>query len=490
MAESANHHEQPPKLTYNRRYVGVRETLAYLLNDVSNSFNIGQYNDRFIWDVVKIDFGVQAVVNIFTGIWDVINDSVIGIMVDKTRTRWGKFRPYLLGFQMPITLLGILYWCIPLFFPNSAATYMPKLVFYFLFGAIKETVETFTGVAKGGYMTTITPNPDERGRLILLAELFTGYMGEDMPNIIMGVLIDFVNNGVTSWKLQNVFLLMGILTATISTLFTLFFFLVSRERVPQSVDRPSIKEGFQAILNNRPVLMILLSRVLGGFSIGSGQQNYFIDVLGAASLQTIVNLPSSFVGSFSYALVQPLRHRYSSKALWVFEDLYSRSLWVIVFLLGLPNRNYQKRLYMSVLFGLQAFFDKWMFGIRKVINAELQNEAMDYCEWRNGYRVEATTSVAISLVSKVQTIAMNSVRQIVMSKIGYVQGRQIGTQSDNTKRWMFAMCTGVPVITGLPAVFPKFFYPLNQSMRVQMYNELHQRRSETAQEINAAIENG
>ena len=94
---------------YDRRYVGAKETFAYLLNDFSNAFNIGQYTDRFIWDVVKIDFKTNALVSLFTGAWDIINDPVIATIVDKTRTRWGKFRPYLVAFQIPMTLLGALY---------------------------------------------------------------------------------------------------------------------------------------------------------------------------------------------------------------------------------------------------------------------------------------------------------------------------------------------------------------------------------------------
>ena len=208
-----------------RRYVGTKETIAYLLNDFSNSFNIHGFDNRFIWDVVKIDFRISAIVGIFTGMWDVINDPIIGFMVDKTRTRWGKFRPYLVGFQIPMTLIGSLYWFLPFFFPNTSASYLPKLIFYFAFGAVTETAGTFTGIAKTGYMTTITPHPNDRARLITMAELLTGYMGEDVPNMLMGVFIDLVNNNIVKWKLRNVFLTMGLGTGIISSVFTLYFFL-------------------------------------------------------------------------------------------------------------------------------------------------------------------------------------------------------------------------------------------------------------------------
>ena len=80
----------------NFNYVGVKESVAYVLNDVSNTFNINSFQERYIWDVVKVDFTVSAVVNIFTSAWDTINDILLGSLVDSTRTRLGKFRPYLL----------------------------------------------------------------------------------------------------------------------------------------------------------------------------------------------------------------------------------------------------------------------------------------------------------------------------------------------------------------------------------------------------------
>ena len=479
---------QPEELRYNRRYVGYKETLAYLFNDVSNAFNIGGFNNRFIWDIVKIDFNISAAVGVFTGAWDIINDSIIAVLVDRTRTRWGKFRPYILGMQIPLTLFGMLYWFMPLFFAGTGGTHIPKLVFYFIFNVINETAGTFTGIAKGGYMSTITPNPTERSRLILLAELLSGNMGEDLPNIAMGVFIDLINNNVVSWKLSTLFLVMGIGTAVISSAMSFYFVLISRERVQQRVDRPSILEGFKALFNNRPVLMIMLAEFLGNFRISIGQSDYFIDVLGSTTLRELVNLPSGFVGTASYAFVPYLRKRFSSKAMWVFEDIYTRITWIAVFLIGLPNKNYEKRLLMAITFGVQAFFEKWMFGVRKVINADLFNESMDYCEWKNGYRVEATTSVAKGLVTKIQGIALGIVYNLVMGKIGYVQGRKIGTQDDRTKRWMFTLCTGFPAFTSVLGVIPKFFYPISKEMRIQMYNELYERRSAEAQAIEGAAQ--
>ena len=469
---------------HDRRYVGTKETIAYLLNDFSNAFNINGYTDRFIWDVVKIDFKTNALVSIFTGLWDVINDPIIAAFVDKTRTRWGKFRPYMVAFQIPMTIIGAFYWLLPFFFPGSSSTYLPKLIYFFTFNVINETGGTFTSIAKAGYMTTITPHPNDRARLITMAELLTGYMGEDMPAYIMGVLLDLINNGILKWKLSKVFLAMGMGTSIISSAFTLYFFLVSKERVMQSIEAPSVKQGLKAVFNNYPVLLITISDFLGGFSVSGSNTNYFIDVLGSASLLTIANIPSGLNGSISYAFVKPIREKFSSKAIWVFEDLYTRFWYLALFAVGSIGGNYKKPLLMTILFGVQAWFDKWAFGIRKVVKAELYNEAMDYCEWKNGYRVEATIGVARNLITKLQSLFMNSAKNLILDAIGYKQGIKIGTQSDKTKWWLFALCTGIPQLTGILAVIPKFLYPLSGKMREQMYSELMVRRQEMQRAVN------
>ena len=469
-------------------YVGVKETVAYLLNDFSNTFNIDGFKERFVWDVIKVDFSIAAIVNIFTSAWDIINDVLIAALVDNTRTRLGKFRPYLIAMQIPLTLLALFYWFIPKFFPNTDGTYIPKLIVYFAFCVIQETAGTFTSIAKSGYMSTITPNPNERIRLITLAELLTGYMGEDMPRYIFGIVYDMINAGKISMKLSNAFLGFGVVTGLISSIFTLYFFLVSKERVMQSIERPNIKEGLKAIFSNYPVLLMCLSDFLGGFAISSSESNYFIDVHGSYSLITIANIPSSPNGSISYAFVKPLRKRFSSKALWVGADIYGDMLTLGYFLFGLANKNYLKKMPMVVAVGVREWFNKWAFGVNKVINADLWNEAMDYCEWKNGYRMEATTGVAKNLVLKIQSSLMSTVRNLLLKKIGYVQGLKIGTQDSSTKFWLFALCTVVPLVTGSLGIVPKMLWPISQKKRERMYADLAERRNKMVTDYNDLLD--
>lgn len=477
-------------LLKNRRYVGQKERIGYLLNDVSGSFNIDKFKDRFIYDIVKLDFDFLAVFGFFSGLWDVLNDTIIGVIVDRTRTRWGKFKPYILLGKIPLTLIGLWYWFMPVVFSNTSEDFVPKLVFYSVFTIVCETANTFTTIAGTGFMSTITPDPLERTSLITMAKLLSGFVGEKIPELVFGLLLDLVNNNVVTWNRTNLFIVFGIFTAVVGCILSFYFICVTKERVPQSIEKPSVIQGLKAILNNRPVLLYTLSEFLAGFAVSKSRTNYFIDVLGSATYQTLVGIPASPVSTISYAFIAPLRKKLSTKAIWILEDVWTDACWMLVFgvgsIGGMSNGLYKNKWVMLPLLAVEEVLEMCVYGLRNVIPDEILNEAMDYCEWKNGYRAEAMTGVARDLVKKLQGIVMTSIQNFIMKRIGYVQGLSIGTQADSTKWWIFAMGTGIPVITGALGIIPKFFHNLNGEKRDKMYQELFARREAMRNAIESA----
>ncbi len=470
-----------PSLDYkgNRRYVGRAETVAYVLNDAAATLNISDFYERYIYDVVRIDFNYLAIHNTIATVWDIINDTFIGVVVERTRTRWGKFKPYMLFGQIPLMIIGLFYWVIPFLFPGASEIYLPKLIFYSVMMMVQETAGTFTSIANTGFMTTITPNPVERTRLITMAHLLS-HIFEDLPKQIFGIFYDLVINKVVDWELSKLFAGFGLACAILSTVFVMYFFTLSRERVQQSVERPSVIQGLKAIVSNKPVLIQVLSSFLSGFSVGKSRTNFYIDVIGSITWKTIVGIPAFPVKFISYSFVAPLRKRFSTKALWIFEDAWTDMLWMIVFGIGSINNNFMRKPIILPLMGLEEILEMCVYGLRRVVPNEIVNESMDYCEWKNGYRAEAMTGVAQSLISKLQNTIMGSVNAIVMKHIGYKQGLEIGSQDTRTKWWIFALGTGIPIITSSLGIIPKFFYPLDAEMRNRMYTELQERRDRMA----------
>ena len=118
-----------------------------------------------------------------------------------------------------------------------------------------------------------------------------------------------------------------------------------------------------------------------------------------------------------------------------------------------------------------------------MIGTELYNEAMDYCEWKNGYRTEAMTSVAKGMASKVAGSVSGVVSTALKKMIGYDQDAYTSgvEQPDYVKFYLFAMFTIVPAVTGALGIVPMLFYDLNGKKKETMYAELLERRKKASQ---------
>ncbi len=476
----------------NRRYVGRKETVGFVLWDAAQSFNIDKYAPRFITNIVQVDLSLQLIGDAINGTWDVVNDIFMGAIVDRTRTRWGKFRPYLLALAIPGLIGTCLYWLMPLLFAGRTSMDMTKFIFYVALAFLREGIGTFQVISREGMLSTITPHPVDRTRLITLANFASGTFGEKLPEQIMTVILDYIDRSVFSSKRSGLYLTsfvgMGIFTTVISSGMSMWFFLNSRERVMQSVESPSIKQGFKSIFNNKPMLLLTLSQFLSSFGIGGSKSDYYIDVLHLGSMTMITGIAAAPVSPISYAYVPWLRRKFSGKTLYIGANYISNFLDVFVFAAGCIGMNwktkkggiYQSTGGMIVVMTIYELVWTLFYGTRSVIATEMFNEAMDYCEWRNGYRTEAMTSVAKGLAgkiaSKVAGLISTAIKKIIgYDQTAYVSGRE---QTDSVKFSMFAMFTIIPAVTGCLGIFPMLFYDLSGKKKEIMYAELLARRAE------------
>lgn len=470
-------------LSGDRRYVGTKETVAYVVYDIAASFNINKYQDIFITDIVQIGLRFQTIVTFVIGIWDIINDVFLAAIVDRTRTRFGKFKPWLVVYAGPGILLSFFYWIMPLLFAGTGPYNVTKLTAYMIFNIISNLMGSLNAIARTGMLSTITPNVIERTRLITQANLFSGFV-EKGPEIIMGLLIDAVNHGVIKIKMPTLFVSAGVMTSLISGIMALYFAIVAKERVLQSSEKPSILDGFKSILKNKPLLILTLDEFLGAFGLNSGLNYYYINVLGFASMTTVVGLPGAFVSPVSYAFVTKARERFSTRALWIFSSHLSDVLMLIVFAIGSINKNYKKLAVMIPAFMIRETLWMTVWGIKSVIPEELRNESIDYGEWKNGYRTEGVTGVAKELAKKLVSTLGGTIKAFILSRIGYKEGAGYGNQSERTEYLLFMMSTFLPTVTGCFGLFAKIFYPLDKKTREQMYKELNERRQNVIKEMN------
>ena len=477
----------------NRRYVGAKETVGFVLWDAAQSFNINTYSTRFVTNIVKVDLGYQAIANTINGVWDVVNDIFTAAIVEKTRTRWGKFRPYLMGLALPGCILTLMYWCMPFVFGNMGTKSMFKFVSYLILAMLREGVGTFQSIARTGLLSTITPHPVDRTRLITIANFASGTFGEKLPEQLMTIILDLIDNkkfkkGTIATQMLATFVGMGSFTTIVSSGMSFWFFMNSKERILQSIKSPSVISSLKSIINNKPILLLTLSDFLSSFGIGGSKQDYYIDVLHFGSMTLLAGIPAAPLSPVSFTYVPWFRRHFSSRLLYIVSHYINNILLIGVFAVGCIGFNpktYKGGLFRSKLamFFVMATWEViWtlFYGLKSVIGTELYNEAMDYCEWKNGYRTEAMTSVAKGLATKVASLGSSFVSTMLKKFVGYDQDAYTSgkEQPDYVKFYLFAMFTIVPAVTGALGVIPMLFYDLHGKKKETMYAELLQRRKE------------
>lgn len=475
--ETAAAQTKTPRKLPQRRYVGSRETLWYILYDISASFNISGSEEVFISDIVKIRMHYIALVRTINGIWDIINDIFLGGLVDKTRTRWGKFKPYLVLYAGPGTILSMIYWLMPVLFAAMGAGDFSKFLFYLILLMFKNLAESLRDIAKTGMLSTITPDIMDRTRLITAANLLSGFL-EKTPSQLLDLLIDLSIRDIVKIKYRSLYISFGTVTVVACGIMALGFSLITKERVSQSIKSPSLLYSIKMVFRCKPVLLISLSEFLGSFSsVKVSDKYYYLNVLRVSSLTNIVGIPGAFVSPASYAYVPRLRRRFSTKALWLFSAHFNNFLMIGVFLVGSINKSYKKLSVMIPVLMLQETVWMTIYGLKKVIPSEMYNESMDYFEWQNGFRAEAMVSVFQSLTRKLASTFGSTLNSLILGRLGYDQNAVPGGQSEKVEYTIFALFSVIPSTLSLIGMIPKFFYDLNGEKRDRMYAELHERRA-------------
>lgn len=501
--EEVNRHLQ--RMTrVDRRVVSRKETIGYMFFDGSSGFNIDSQRELFVDSILQIDLKKQSQFNIFAGIWDIVDDIVIGGIIEKTRTRWGKFVPYFFLVGIPYAIVVGLYWMLPLFFSEEHVNdlnYIPKFIAFIVLELLMETVKNFRGVATAGYLSTITPYPSDRRRLLSVTKYFNLFYA-GLPNTIVEFLLDFITNGLikasptrtTADMMKWALVILGPFTAVVTGLVTIWYSTLAKERVHQSIETPRIIDSLRVVYTNKPLLMYMISNSLGSFSTGITTNNYYRWILFMTTFETFAGIPSVFFQPLGYAKYNKLAAKYSTKRLYMLGYSIPKASYIPVFLYGLlirdkdGNQLFKNRIAMFPVTALWEIVYASFQGIIGISRDEIQNECNDYIEWKTGHRNEAILQVASTIMCKIPERLNAVFTPLIKDWIGYDQNayKNVQPQPERAQPWIFAMSTLFPAILAILSIVPMFGYKIDKATRDNMYAELNARRSETAQKITDA----
>lgn len=235
--------------------VTLREKIGYGLGDAASSMFwklFGMYLMFFYTDIFGIEAKVVGTMFLITRVWDSLFDPIVGVFADRTQTKWGKFRPYILYVAIPFGIIGILTFYTPEF-GNTG-----KIIYAYVTYSLMMMVYSAINVPYASLLGVLSPLPKVRNILATFRMTFA-YIGSFVTLLLFNPLIDYFNGGGTDLASQQRGWLLAVsVIAVISSLLFLLCFAWTKERVQSSEKHAStLKQDIRDLLKNRPWWILL-----------------------------------------------------------------------------------------------------------------------------------------------------------------------------------------------------------------------------------------
>lgn len=478
------------------RYVGVKETVAYGIANAGQCFgyNIiaGSYLSLFFVKVFGVPPEAVAAMMLFLGLWDTINDPLMGTIIDKTRTRYGKLRPYLLVVPIPLGLATIMLFAGPEILGDKAED-VAKIIYMFITYFLWELFYTLGDVPFWSMSAAISPSPSDRTRVISSARFVSGILG-GISTPILTVLMDLSEKGVIGLSLSQVFLLMAIISGTFGMALFSLSGICTKERVVQTIKEPSILDGFKALVKNKPLLLIVIANVLSAISGIGGffQAYYYSEVVNMNSLTIIISLPGTILGFITYLLIPKVKQKFDNRQIIFLNGFVRLVVGVIVFTVGV--KCFTNLWVVVPLLMVQNFLFSFFNTINMVIPTEMIGDTIDYMEWKTGKRNEGVSFSVLTFVGKLTGSISGTIGNALLPVIGLsfvAMGNETVTIKayEYTDTLIWGMFTLAPAILGLLPLIPYIWYDLTGDKLKQVREEMAERRKVISAQVSGGDKN-
>lgn len=465
-------------------YLTWKEAISYTLGrgaqGMSTSMTASKYVNYFITDILHISTDVASNIRLWCGIFDAINDPIMGVIVDKTRTKYGKMRPYIRIAPYFVSLFMLMF-----FVGSNNLPYVMKLALTVIAFVGLDVTYTAFDVPMGALAFSMTPNGTERTKLYGIAAIGRMILGAIPAGLVaFAAWLPYFNK-----NLDKAYLVAAVLSAVFIIIFTRFTFANTKERLEHHEEVPKLAECFKLLFTNRPLFMLFLGNIFFVLIKVSEQASFYFayDSLFNAKyngLLDVVKAPGSVLAAVIVPMiVQKLGAKADSKKFYqiccltgvVFNGLYALTTYN-----GILNKAVDEPVSTGVGVLVLAFSMLVTFPIefKNLMQKEMEAETVDYVEWKSGKRVEGTMLSIMSFTGKLEGTLSSFICLRVLSKTGYVEHTtNIPTvQNLATRRGLFAMTTLFPLAGFALMLVPMMFYNITGEKHRQMMKEIMARR--------------
>ncbi len=438
--------------------LSVREKVGYGLGDTAANFifqTMVVFQLSFYTDTFGITAAAAGTLFIAVRVWDAIFDPIMGVIADRTNTRWGKFRPWILWTAVPFGVLGVAAFLTPdLAAPGKLVyAYVTYILLMMIYSANNLPYSALTGVMTG----------DIAERTSLSSYRFVFAMVAAL--IVQGLALPMVRFFGQGNNAKGYLATMSIL-CTLAVLCFLVTFLTVRERIqPDPAQKPDVRRDFTDLAKNGPwiTLFVLTVLVFVAYTMRAGVMVYYFKYyLGREDLFSIFNVCGVSANVAGILLCKPLSMRYGKR------ELFRVGLALTVFfqVLFLWLKSPGAACAMEVL----RFFS---YGLTVPLLWTMMADVADYSEWKTGRRATGIVYSALVFGLKVGLGVGGGIGGWLLSLYGYVPNAAQSADALLGIRMTAGVFSAIPFFLGIVCLF---FYGIDTETNVRMTNELIERR--------------
>ncbi|MGD8781992.1 MAG: MFS transporter [Ignavibacteria bacterium] len=455
--------------------LSLKEKVGYSLGDTASNLFFQTFIvflPIFYTDVFGLPAAAMGTMFLVTRIWDAVNDPIMGVIADRTNSRWGKFRPYIAGFAIPFALGGILTFTTPDFGASG------KLIYAYVTYTLLMMLYTAVNVPYSALMGVITPNSLARTEVSTF-RFVAAFVGQF---IVGAVTLSFVQyfgggNAQAGWQWT-----IGIFGA-LAVILLLITFATTKERVhPPKEQKTDVKQDLKDLFKNKPWLLIAGATVFQLTYIvmrGSSTAYYFRYYVQNQQLILFGNtidlsyevFTSSFITLGTFAtLIGAILTMWFSKRLDK-KNTYSSFLIISATFSGLFYFLQPDNVVLTYCLNI---FVSFFFGSVSVLQWALYTDTADYGEWKMGRRATGLIMAASLFALKLGLTLGGAIVGWILAFYGFEPNQP---QTSDTITGIILLMSFYPAIFGLLGGAIMIFYPLNNQKMIEIENDLTARRS-------------
>lgn len=495
-------------------------------------FLVGMFGQNLIYNIVAtgLYFYFQNVICLpamalgwimtIARIWDAINDPMMGTIVDKTHSKWGKCRPYLIIFPAIIGLVTILAFLNGNYATADTTTQKVLIVAWAAISYIAWGMcFTVCDIPLWGITSLMTEDENDRSKILGLARMVAGVGG-------IGVLVVQIAQAVAGafgGDMQKGFIVTVIIMTVIATILFEFAGLFTKERVDKSEKSYTFKENFKIMFGNKPFRQILISGILRSpiqllmivamtlvtyYYANGNIMNILVynddGSLAGINVKILIGLgcvaAGLFVGQFVAMGVTPLIiKKVEKKTLYNVYSIAGAVPYALIFVFYKVSGGDLTTTFWSIIIGICMLFGSAAFGGINVLQSVMIADCVDYEEYYNGVRTDGVFFSGQSFITKLAAGISTIVSSAVYAIVGY-SGANVdklnkaienganfltydgGSGAGKYAEAMFFLISIPPAIGMILSAIPTLKYAMTDAEHKEILSELVSRRKGTKED--------